>query len=73
MIYKSDVVAAMTESRFDDPMESPHVVEHMHGLITAFFQGAEQQDVATAMLGALMLRRVSDAFLAAVHAADARN
>jgi hypothetical protein len=73
MIYKSDVLNAMQSNPFDGVAEQLDAVEHMTGLINAFFQGAEQQDVATAMLGALMLRRVSDAFLAAIQAADVRN
>lgn len=73
MIYKADVLEAMRENLFDAPLETPEVVEYMAGLINAFFQGAEQQDVMTAKLGMLMLRRASDAFFAAVQKAEVRN
>ena len=72
MIYKSDVLEAMKANPFEAPMEQPIVVEYMTGLINAFFQGAEQQDAATAMTGAVMLRRTADAFLAAVQLAENR-
>ena len=73
MIYKSDVLEAMKADRFDGVAEQPAMVEYMRGLIDIFFQGAEQQDVLTAMTGAAVLRRVADAFLVAIRKADARN